>query len=103
HIGGVGVAALLIVEVVNNNANRQAEKTVKLAHPFRVAFGEVVVDSDDVNAASTERVQINRESGDQGLAFTGLHFRNLALVQHHSADQLHVEVAHIEDAAACLA
>jgi hypothetical protein len=38
--------------------------------------------------------------GDQRLAFAGFHFGDFALVQHHAADQLHVEMAHVEDAAA---
>ena len=38
--------------------------------------------------------------GDQRFAFAGLHFGDLALVQHDSADQLHIEMAHAERAAA---
>ena len=40
-----------------------------------------------------ERVQIDGQRGDQRLAFAGLHFGDPALVQHHAADQLHVEMA----------
>ena len=32
------------------------------------------------------------ECRDEGLALAGAHFGDLALVQHHAADQLHVEV-----------
>ena len=42
----------------------------------------------------------SRQCGDERLAFTGLHFRDFAVVQHHAADQLHVEMAHVEEAAA---
>ena len=38
--------------------------------------------------------------GDQRLAFAGSHFGDLAAVQDDAADQLDVEVAHVEDAAA---
>ena len=48
----------------------------------------------------SERVEVAGQGGDQRLAFAGLHFGDLALVQHHAADQLHVEVAHVEEAAA---
>jgi hypothetical protein len=41
-----------------------------------------------------------RQRGDQGLALAGAHLGDLALVQHHAADQLHVEVAHAEHARA---
>ena len=102
-VGGVGFAALLVVQIVHDDADGQAEEAVELAHPLGVAFGQVVVDGDDVHAAPAERVQINRQGGDQRLAFTGLHFGDLALVQHHAADQLHIEVAHVQHAAAGLA
>ena len=74
-----------------------------MAHPLRVALGQIVVDRDHVDAAPAERVEINRQGRDQGFAFAGLHFRDRALMQHHAADQLHVEVAHVEYAAAGLA
>ncbi len=99
-VGVVGVLALLVVEVVDDHADREAEELVEPAHPLRVAAGQVVVDGDDVNALAFEGVQVGRQGGDQRLAFTGLHFGDLALVQDHAADQLHVEMAHVEDAAA---
>ena len=98
HVGGVSGAALLVIEVVDDHAHRQAEKAVELAHPFRVALGQVVVDGDHVHAAPTQRVQIYRKRGDQRFAFAGLHFGDLAFVQNHAADQLHVEVPHVEHA-----
>ncbi len=36
--------------------------------------------------------------GDQGFAFTGLHFCDLALMQHNSADQLHIKMTHFQSA-----
>ena len=102
-VGGVGFAALHVVEIVHDDANTQTEKGVQLAHPLRVALGQVVVDRDHVNAASGERVQVYRQGRDQRLTFTGLHLGDLALVQHDAADQLHIEVPHLEDAPAGLA
>ena len=66
-----------------------------LAHPLGVAFRQVIVDRDHVDAAPGEGIQVNRQGRDQGFPFTGFHLGNLALVQHHAADQLHVEVAHL--------
>ena len=74
-----------------------------LAHPLRVAAGQVVVDRDDVHALAGERVQVGGQRGDQRLALAGLHLGDPARVQHHAADQLHVEVPHVEHAAAGLA
>ena len=82
---------------------RHAEEAVDLAHPLRVAAGEVVVDRDDVDALAFERVQIGGQRRDERLAFAGLHLGDLALVEHGAADQLHVEVPHVEHAAARLA
>ena len=78
----------------------QAEELVEAAHPFGVALGQVVVDGDHVDALAGEGVEVAGQGGDQRLAFTGFHFGDLALVQHHAADQLDVEMAHVEDAAA---
>ncbi len=74
---------------------RQAEEGVELAHPLRVALGQVVVDRDHVNAAAGKRIQIHRQGGDQRFTFTGLHFGDLALMQNDAADELHVEVPHL--------
>ena len=43
-----------------------------------------------------ERVQVQRQRGHERLALAGLHLGDAALVQHHAADQLHVEVAHAD-------
>ena len=83
-----------------NDADAQAEKLVEPPHPLRVASGQVVVDGDDVNAFASERVQIAGQRGDQRLSFTGLHFGDLALMQHIATDELHVEVPHVQDALA---
>ncbi len=69
-----------------------------LAHPFRVAAGEVVVDGDDVNALACQGVQIRRQGGDQRFAFARLHFGNAALMQGDAADDLHVIVFELEHA-----
>ena len=80
-----------------------AEEAVEAAHPLRVAAGQVVVDGDDVDALAVERVEVGRQGRDQRLAFAGLHFGDPAAVEHHAADQLHVEVPHVQHAAAGLA
>ena len=74
-----------------------------LAHPLRVAAGEVVVHRDDVDALAVERVQVGGQRRDERLALAGLHLGDLALVQHDAADELHVEVPHVQHAAAGLA
>ena len=97
-IGGIGLAALVVVEVVEDAADRETEKTVDLSHPLGVAAREIVVDRHHVHAVAGERVQVNREGRDQGLAFAGLHLGDHAAVQHDPAHQLHVEMALAEGA-----
>ena len=92
-VGLVGLAALVVVEAVDDDADGQAEEIVDLAHPFGVAAGQVVVDGDDMNALAAQGVEINRQRRDEGLALAGLHLGDGALVKHHAAHQLNVEMA----------
>ncbi len=92
-VAPIGLLALGIVEAVDDHAGGEAEETVDLAHPVGVAPGEIVVDGDDVDALAGQRVEIDRQGCDQRLAFAGLHLGDVAFVQHHAADQLHVEMA----------
>src|SRR6267154_798437 len=55
-VGSVGRATLLVVEVVHDYADGEAERAIKWAHPFGVAAGEVVVDGDDVYAAASQSI-----------------------------------------------
>ena len=96
----IAVLALVVVEVVYDHADGKAERAVDLAHPVGVAVGQVIVDRDDVDALAFERVQVGGQGGHQRLAFTGSHFGDFAAVQDDAADQLHVEMAHVEEAAA---
>jgi len=45
-----------------------------------------------VDALAGQRVEIDRKGRDQRLAFAGLHLGDIALMQDHAADQLHVEM-----------
>ena len=102
-VGDVGAIRLLAFADRPDRAgyaDRQSEKLVEPAHPFRVASGQVIVDGNDVDAFAFKRIQIGGQRGDQRFSFTGLHLGDLALVQHIAADQLHVEVPHVQDALA---
>ena len=74
-------------------ADLEPQELVDGAHPRGVALGEIVVDGDHMHALAGERVEIDGERGDERLAFAGLHFGDPAVIQHHAADQLHVEMA----------
>ena len=51
-----------------------------------------------MRAEPGERVQVGGQGRHERLALAGGHLRDLALVQHHAAHELHVEVAHPDGA-----
>ena len=92
-VGAVGGLAFAIVQAMDDDAHRHAQEAVDLAHPFAVAPGEIVIDRDHMHAFAGQRIEIGGQGGDQGLAFAGLHFGDIAPVQHNAAHQLHIEMA----------
>ena len=73
-VGRVCGAALVVVQVVDDDAHRQPQKLVDLAHPLGIALGQVVVHRDHVHAVPRQRIQIAGQRGHQRFAFAGLHF-----------------------------
>ncbi len=102
-VGGIGGAALVVVQIMHNHADGQPQELVDLAHPLGIALGQIVVDRDHMHAMAGQCIQIAGQRGHQRLAFAGPHFGNLALMQHHAANQLHVKVAHAQHSPAGLA
>ena len=102
-VGRVGGALLVVGLHVLEHADGEAERLVDRAHPVGIAARQVVVDRDHVDALAGERVEDHGGRGGQRLALAGLHLGDRAVVQHHPADHLHVEVAHAHRAAAHLA
>ena len=103
HVGGVRRALVLVGLHVLEHPDGDAERVVDRLHPHRVAAGQIVVDGDDVDAAAGERVEHDGQRRGQGLALAGPHLGDRAVVEHHAADQLHVEVPHAHRALARLA
>ncbi|OLC67603.1 MAG: hypothetical protein AUH78_27720 [Gemmatimonadetes bacterium 13_1_40CM_4_69_8] len=87
----LGRARLSVVDA----PDREAEPREEMAHPLRIATREIVVDGDEVRPPPGERVQVERQRGDKGLALTRRHLGDPALVQHDPADQLHVIGDHV--------
>ena len=98
-IGDVGVVLLATLRrllIGDDATGAHAEESIDTTHQLGLIAGQIVVDGDDVNALAFQRVQICRQCGDKGLAFTGLHFGDIAPVQGGAAHQLHIEVAQSE-------
>ena len=102
-IGGVGLALLRGGLAGHDHSGAQPEESVDRPHPLRVAPGEVVVHGDDVHALPVQRIEVGGKRGDQGLALPGAHLRDVAFVQGDSANELDVEVAHVQRATRDLA
>ena len=92
----IGVRGLDPHPAVAEHAHGHAEEFEQRAVIFGVTLRQIVVDGNDVNAFTGQRVQVSRQRCGQGFTFTGTHFRDAALVEHHTTQQLDVEVAHAE-------
>jgi len=103
HVGVVGRLALRIGQPVEDHPDFQPQKTINPAHPLRVAAGQIVVDRDHVHALAGQGVEHHRQGRGQGLALAGLHFGDLAVMEHHTTDQLGVKVAHLQSTPGSLA
>ena len=96
-VAGVVATAFLGPHVLLDQANTQAKEAMHLAHPLSIATGEVVVHRHHVHTATGQGVEVAGQGGDQGFAFAGFHLSDLALMQDHAADELHIEVTHPQD------
>ena len=105
HIGNVtavGGPAPGAVHARQNGAHRQAQKLMDPTHLVRVPLGQIIVDSDHMNAQARQGVEVSGQCGHQCLAFAGSHFGNAPLVQHHAAHQLGGKMLHAQHPAAGL-
>ena len=57
-----------------------AKRTIDLAHPFAVATCEIIVDRDDMDAFSGQRIEIGWKGRHKGFTLAGLHFRYIAFM-----------------------
>ena len=97
QIRRIGRPALHVVQVMHDHADGQSQRLIQRAHPLRVAPRQVIVHRHDVHAAPGQRIQRRRQCRHERLPFARLHFGDFAVVQHHSADQLHVEMPHLQE------
>ena len=97
--GDVGIicrtAFSAVGAVLVDAVHTQAVKLVKGTHPFRVTFGQIVVDSHHMYATACQCAEEDGAGGHQRLSFARCHFGNLSLCEHHAAEELYVVVYHI--------
>ncbi len=97
-VAGVGGTLVRLRLAAGDDADRQTERPVDRTHPLGVALREIFVDRHDVHAVAGERIQVDRQRRDERLALAGAHLGDLAVVQHHAADELDVEWPHADAA-----
>ena len=78
-----------------DTSHADAVEHVERSHPFRVALGKVVVHGHHVHTVATERIEKHGKRTHEGFTFTGSHFGDFALVEHDTANELHIVVNHI--------
>ena len=93
HIALICDFFLVLRHPRHNDTSGHPKGAVDRAHPFSVTFGQIIVDRDHMHTAPGQRVQVNRQCRHQGLALAGLHFRDIALMQEDTADELYVKMS----------
>src|SRR5664280_759545 len=77
--------------------DRKAVKLINRAHPLRVTFRQVIVDSYNMNSSAGKSIKKNRQRSDNRFTFTCRHLCNLSLMKRNSSKELDVIVNHIPD------
>ncbi len=69
-------------------------KDVSLAVPA----GKIIIDRHHMDPFSGQCIKIDRESPDESFPLATLHLGDLPLMEHDPAQELHIEMAHVEHA-----
>ena len=99
----VRILALHIIQPVHDQPDRQTQEVIQRRKLLGVAASQIVVDRDNVDALSFQRVQIHRTGRHQRFPFTSFHFGDAPLVEHVTTHDLHIEMAQPQDAVRSLA
>ena len=94
NVATISVLTFLIVHAIGNTANGKAEETVQLAHPFRVALGEVIIHGHNMHAFAWQCIEVGGQRTYQRFTLTRAHFSDHAFMKDNTADHLHIKVAH---------
>ncbi len=76
-----------------DDADGQSQKAVDGTHPRSIPTSEVIVESEDVHALTTQSAQGHGTHGNQRLPLASAHLHDLALVQADATEDLHVKGA----------
>jgi hypothetical protein len=93
----VGLSAFFSGHALVYIAHRKSQRSVDLAHPVGVAFGQVIIGSEHVHSAVGNRVHEDGGNGRKGFAFPGLHLGDFPLRHHERAEELDIEQTQAEN------
>ena len=96
NIAGIRLSLGFWVLTRHGSPHCQPQEFINLTHPLSITAGQVIVYCDNVDGLATDNIEIHRQSSNKGFPFACSHLSNLPLVKNHAADQLDIEVAHIE-------
>ena len=95
-IAAVRLPLGIVIHVGKHCSDGDSQQIIHRSHPISVALCQIIVDSNDMNAFTAQRIEVRRRYARQRLSFTGLHFGDLSVVQDDSAHQLNVVMAFAE-------
>ena len=90
-ISGIGLLFLGLWLLWVDNTCAQTQRAINLRHPFRITFGQIIVNRHDVHTLTAEPVQIGRERCNEGFTLTCFHFSDVSLMQENTAHQLRIK------------
>ncbi len=103
NVGTVGCLLFLAGCLGHIDAYRQSQEVVEAPHPLRIAICQVIIDGNHMHTLTSKGIQVHRQGSSKRLTFAGTHFGDLAVMQRHAAQKLHIEVAHLHHALGALA
>ena len=80
-------------KLVRDHTHRKTQCLVYRAHPAAAQARQVVIRGNQMRALAFDGIQIQRQRGNQRLAFAGLHLGDATRVQHRPREHLLVVVA----------
>ncbi len=96
NIGSVGFTLRRRRQTGHIDAHAHTKEFEQRTVVFGVTLRQIVVDGHHVDAFTGQRVEVRRQGRGQRFTFTSTHLGDAAIVKHHTAQQLDVEVAHAE-------
>ena len=81
----------MLIDTVDGESVEHIERS----HPLGISFGEVIVDSNDMDTLACKSVEEYREGRNESLSFSGRHLRYLSLMKNDTSDKLDIVMDHV--------